>query len=555
VVISPVAVPAGYNDQAVDIGLAEEATTVSQFTTKHVFTLGTVRDSTGTYVSISRYSPDGTYNGAPGPEMVTYWPKYCGRCDAYWPTVRAAKAMTIPVVGPNTAPQDGRIFVLATDDGPTKLVNGQIVATANIAVLCYDFDLNLQWQKSYNYEPGGGFEGNDLPVAITTDQDPDVVSGGLWSYDFVAVLGSSETPSGTTEAVTMAFCKDHGNVILPPQREPNMPVPVSIAATAADYCLPRTIFITGGSNALTTFGKIITQGYQMPNVTCAATGNGTIPSGFPAYNAGSFPGYTPAAIPARIKYAKGTLCITGTTWYLNPDSTPSAERDMLTFTYLGCGSTPGWTDQWQVPEHDETQPPLTPYRAAQAVDMDTAFGLYGGDYVVITGSATSLVNGRTGVATMVYGLYDGQPLWNDVGAMWEYNGAASVDVPISVRCIQADDPGDDNGYGGFNAYVTAKTFRNGAFDYITLKYRGKPLPIQQVNHYKFQSWTQNFPFFNGSGNGDDIPARVTAESIWTPMAHPPDTSLTRRIWVAGTTFGGATANDCATQFIVEQQGP
>jgi hypothetical protein len=456
--------------------------------------------------------------------------------------------MTIPVVPDGTDPSDGRVFVIGTTDG---LATDDAVPTTDIVVLAYSLDLKLKWMQTYNYAPVDGFVGDDRPVRVITDQDPDQVTPPTpILYNYVAVLGSVQTPSGTTAAVTLAFCPLNGQMIMLPVVEAGVPVPVDIVACKARPNvgppaaeLGDALFITGQTSAGTVGSQIVTYCYSMPGITCSGSKqNGLHLVGWPRYQTGSYalPAHDPWAIPARMKAIKGNLVITGTTDALcecSPAESP--ESDMLTFTYnpaIATQTTPTWVHQWKLGD----LPGAISYGDSVAADLDVVF--YSSEYFAITGRNTSRVDGHTRVATMVYHVSDGMRPWF-YGTRWPVGTSepANYDAGVAIRCIKATDV--NSGGSGFNVYVGVKSLGPNGRDYRTLKYfssaNGGFQPI---------AWTQNLPLYNGASNGDDIPFGIAAES------HPgiTFTGESRRIWTTGTSWGGFSANDWATQFNVEE---
>jgi hypothetical protein len=552
----PVAPPSGYLDQAVGIGLYEEQGDgigndpgPNQLVTRKVYALGTVRDSTGTYISIARYNPDGS-----GPDVVAFWPPYCPTCDPYTPCVRAAKAITVPVVPWGANPGKQKLFALVTTDGPTKLVNGQIVPTSNITVLCYSLNLGVaplyqpEWTYTYNFEPGGGFEGDDVPIAICTDQSNDIVTpGNNLDYNFVAVLGSSEEVTGEHSAVTIALCKTGGQVLGSPYREKRMRQPVSIAAEnpfSILNCSTSRVFITGNTSESSFSGQIITEAYYVPDAMgCPGTTGTTylkdeIPS-WPRYFSGNLA--SAWTTPARIKCFKNTVVVTGTN--TNFEVFPQ-RSDFVTLAYAACDCdcaqgccNPIWHDQWSVPASQSDPTP----RYAKAADMDVVLGLDGEFYAVVTGSATNLQDGTTGVASMMYDASGGRQWTN--GALWNRDPVnPGDDEGVAIRCIRAT---DNSLVGFFNAYIVAKSATATGWDYATIKYDGGSWPSTT---FKPPGWTSNIPFYNGPGNANDVPVGIAVE--YRPLLQ--NSGDSRGIWITGTSNGGASADDWATQFIIEQ---
>lgn len=503
-----------------------------QLVARKVFVAGTVRYGGGNYIAVAKYHPD---TGAL--EDMVFWPPDIGDDISY--SRREAKAMVIPVVDYNTDASEGRVFVVGTTDG--------WVGSTDIVVLAYNFNFKLLWSQTFNAQPVEGWAGDDIPVAITTDQSPDIVTNHDTSYNYVAVLGSSVNwPSGT-RAVTLAYCKGSGQPVMLPRFESGMPDPVDIAAASTqDLCGTPTIFITGSTSEAQNAGEIMVQCYHVPDISpCGGTiNNGVTPPGWPGIYPGNPLDYW--AKPARMKFTKGKLIITGTTRIVGQ---PAGETDMLTFVLSPCGvaaPVPDWKDQWAVPENPSVATP----RTATAVDMDLVF--FSQPYAVVTGSATSRVNGRTGVASMAYKVFTQDPQdptsqrhWVK-GALW--NGTSSLfdDQPTAIRCIKATDTNMPSGTG-FNAYISAKTRDFGGFGYVTLKYDG----AAQTNPaaYKELSWSPSaLPYYFSPGAGDSIPAQLAVE--YSPGVS--DYTQTRRVWTTGTSRGVSSGDDWATQFIVEQ---
>jgi hypothetical protein len=183
--------------------------------------------------------------------------------------------------------------------------------------------------------------------------------------------------------------------------------------------------------------------------------------------------------------------------------------------------------------------------------MDVVFGLDSTLYAMVTGSATSFeAGGTTGVASIVYSVA-GTPLWTK-GALWNRDpliGGTGDDEGVAVRCIRALDTGLDGSL--FNAYVAVKS-HNGTptgWDYAMLKYDGRQFPgVKDI------AWDHlRVPLYTGPGtaNPNNTPSGIAVE--YNPGIT--DSQGSRRIWITGTSNGGATADDWATQFVVERLDP
>ncbi len=545
--------PAGLADSAAAIGLWQEKGDGVSFPTDRlkahrVFVAGRMRTPTGSFISVARYNPEG------GPaDAVASWPPPTGEID-YQPGAHfAVKGMVIPAVEFGTTAEQGRVFVTGTIDS--------IDNTTDIIVLAYDFDLNLKWMKTFNYvETGIDYATPDEVVAITTDQSSDLVTPGHDTcYNFVAVLGRvRDYHLHAWKSVTLVYCRRTGNEVMPPRYEPIMPEPVDITiAQPLDFCGVPTVFITGSTSSTPGYGDIVIQAYQLPETIpflCPSSGkcsgsvsNGVVPAGWPLSFRGQFGVLDTWAAPARIKFMKSHVVVAGTTGVAGQPGYPN-RTDFFTLVVNGCDNPYlEWHDQWSVP--NSISNPAG--RACKAVDMDLVFGAAPNSvpFIVVTGSARNTELGNTSVATMVYRSAAGgaptQPAhkrhWLQ-GGTWNVQGGLGQEEPIALRCIKGR---DDNTAldSGFNIFVAAKTKDFDGYGFATIKYDGG-----QSTPPKTVSWTQNLPFYFGTGSGDDTPAGIAVEYLPSIPTYGP----TRRIWVTGTSRDPVSLDDWATQFIIEQ---
>jgi hypothetical protein len=324
-------------------------------------------------------------------------------------------------------------------------------------------------------------------------------------------------------------------------------------ASEQDLCGTTTILITGGTVAGANAGRMMVTAYELPDLNpCqGSSGNGTTPLGWP----GIYPDNSPLdywAKPARLKFIKGNLILTGTRNL--PPGQPQDETDIYTCVLSACSgapATPVWFDQWQVPESGTINTP----RAATCIDMDLVFdAVFTEPFAVVTAGATSRVNGATAVVTMPYRInlqfppQPGEPAtwqrWWTKGAQWNNPNGLNESRPTAIRCIPAIDGGTT--LSGFNVYVAVQTLDIGGSGYVTLKYDGQQFTA--LNLLKPLSWQQNLPFYFGPGAGDDSPTGLAVEY------KPGLTSggEQRRVWVTGTSRHVTSLDDWATQFVVEQ---
>jgi hypothetical protein len=228
--------------------------------------------------------------------------------------------------------------------------------------------------------------------------------------------------------------------------------------------------------------------------------------------------------------------------------------NFITFAYSACADCdcvtplhccdPLWINEWTVPESalDPTA------RYGKAADMDVVFGLDSHLYAMVVGRATSFeAGGTTGVASMVYDAA-GTRVW-PYGGLWNrrtLDGGTGDDEGITVRCIRALDTGFDPN-SPFLAYIAVASATASGWDYATLKYDGfAPL----AGGTKELGWDlTRIPFYNGPANANDLPSGIAVEynpGIMTLLD-------SRRIWITGTSNGGASSDDWATQFVVEKR--
>ena len=401
-----------------------------------------------------------------------------------------------------------------------------------------------------------GWAGDDRPVAITTDQSLDLhPAGGVGAlyYGIIAVLGSSQGSGTGLDWVTLAYSKSDGCEILPPQRHTSSgertDTPIDIACgreavMAEGHADAQTgIFVTGGSPGAANGGyyEYFTDAYVIFGDTClTSTGNGAKALGWPrTYGGGS--GIT--SIPARAKYLKDYLYITGTTQVIS-----SGASDMLTAGYYTLNTWSGVSDPaMRTPEfHDQMD--FTNVDGSSrndfASDLELFFAYSGAPILAVTGSSTGTNPSGTGIATQLYNDVV-VPQW-DLGALWVRNptGTGNDDEGLRAQMI---DSGTNEAEGGsmVNLYITGKNHIPGTAidEYVSLKYGTAPTSILTL---KPTSWTDaNIPntFYSNSGTaGNHIPARIIAERA---------TTTPRRIFVTGTSWSSTSADDWATMFTSE----
>ncbi|MFN0133348.1 MAG: hypothetical protein ACKVW3_12580 [Phycisphaerales bacterium] len=523
-----------------DVGLWQEQTggTPPVLTPIKSFVLGTTRNDTGAYITLTRY---GLAGGSP--EASAIWPD-SSATEENVGALRRAVAMVIPVVPPDTTAANGRIFVTGTTDAG--------VATTDIVVLCYDYNLNLKWMKTYNHQPNPIFYGDDEPVAIITDQTPEA-SFAFIGYEYVAVLGTSRGLGTGKDLVTLCFAKADGCELMPPQRVTSNG---NYDDIAGDVCVGvardqlnqdhSCIFVTGGvyDPANGNHPVYYTTGYLIKDENCLTqTSNGEVARYWPktfrwddatAYS-GALGSDNARAIPVRAKSIKDyQLFITGTTERLAGSTHP---KDMLTIRYDDSvdptPASPYRAHQWNVGSGTET--------LDEAADMDVQAILGVRSFVAITGTRQIAGTSQRAIATH---LYDSNlnPWWQNVaGTVWFRSGGTSNDRGLRVQIVQGQ--GETNGNSEANIFVTGRSASSTtAIDYVLLKYDSDKFATSVV-----PVWT-SIPFYNNSSiNGDDIAARFVAE--WcAPLVNPNES---RRIFVTGTSAGGTSGNDWATQFVVE----
>ncbi|MBX3376630.1 MAG: hypothetical protein KF678_06465 [Phycisphaeraceae bacterium] len=170
--------------------------------------------------------------------------------------------------------------------------------------------------------------------------------------------------------------------------------------------------------------------------------------------------------------------------------------------------------------------------------------------------AVSRYDGKTGVATMVYRVFrelnTPLPPQNAVdlrhwakGALWNRDQGLFDDRAVAARTIRAVDDFMPTGTS-FLIYVAAKTKSATGFGYATLKYDGAAQG--NPDFYKPLSWLPNsLPIYFGPGPGNHEPAGLAVE--YSPGV--PNVTAARRIWTTGTSLGGLSGTDWATQFINE----
>jgi len=124
-------------------------------------------------------------------------------------------------------------------------------------------------------------------------------------------------------------------------------------------------------------------------------------------------------------------------------------------------------------------------------------------------------------------------------------GGGNVDEGTSVRLVEAS--GELlNPQSGFNVYVAAKS-KGGStgFDFAAIKYG--QFNATTVDGNQVMRWDESLvPYYNFAG-GDDMPVEMAPQYI-------PYVSATekRRLFFTGPSWGGSTADDWATQFVLEQ---
>lgn len=540
----PVTPPASQHDLVVDIGAWQIYQGIHlngvRAEVVKTFVLGTTSiTSTSSAITLNRYSLNGALEKSvtlPGSHSPLY----------------RAKAMTIPVVHDTVTMEDGRIFVAATIPAPNS--------TTDICVLAYDFDLNLKWQKTYSYDdplsPVDPYYDNDDAVATCTDQSPQFYIYGP-DYNYVAVTGTSKSFSRGLDYVTIAYHKTDGQVLMPPKRFTSSgnydDVPTAIASSHwPEAGGERALFVTGrspnppgnndpGPDAFLTTAYVIAS--LNPQNT---TGNGAVASGWPRADKGTFPGFSSVqAVPAKMAYFKSHLYVTGTTSALGAGAPPS---DMLTIRY-NINSPGGLVSQWDFLNGVSSGAS----RADAVSDMDTFISLppfaFGEGFLAITGSSQDVLTGKREAATVLYHP-DLTPVW-DYGARWGRPGGGNLDAGVSVRIIEAPNEGNQPlAEQAINVYVAVASLSTGGhFDYNALKYFNTIPPAQQN---KNPDWLPDWlPYYNNPlTNGHDVPVKLFAEL-------QPAVTFTqfRKLIVTGTTQGGTSLDDWATQFVSEGRLP
>lgn len=551
----PPSPPAGLVDKPVAIGLWQEQIGLipgegGKLDPKKVFVFGTRTMGNQSFLCLTRYDLDGS-----NPLTVT-WPSNDQRATT---TVRAARAMTIPVTpvisDPDVAAAEGRVYVTGRTNGPA--------GTTDIVTLAYDFNLNLKWMKTYSYnDPSTSpFYGDDDPVAITTNQNRDWQIEGL-DYDYVAVVGSSQSHHHGKDYVTLCYHKTEGVELMPPARYTSAgvfdDVPADIIATHGG---PGYIAVTGtsidpydrdpnqpgiqpGNNGLPVY---LTLAYQIESVDPEdPMGNGHGVPYFPRAAWGSFSGNYLGfpSYPVRMEYLKQSLVITGRTMGLLNTSGDYDAEDMFTVLYYisSTSEPPFSSDQLNFQETFTGGAD----RFDAAVDMDALYTTQN-TWIAITGRSTSVVTGKTEVATMLYNVGGFLARWWPDGARWARpvsSGGENDDRGVSVRLVEAYEelPGSL-----FNVYVTSKSRGAGSdFDFTTIKY-GHVNPIIQGSNQAMR-WEENLlPYYNFSSNGVDSPVQIAPQYL--PRV---TSSEKRRLFITGQSWGGSSAEDWATQFTVEQ---
>lgn len=534
-------------DRPAAIGLWQEQASPSseggRFIPKKVFVLDSITSPAARF-TLTSYNLDGS-----NAHTVT-WPEKAPQASEAR-TARVATAMTIPVVPIGTSSDQGKIFV-------TGYVGSGYEST-DIVTLCYDYDLQLLWMKTYNYVPPDdveGFYGYDKPVAIKTNQSSDPQYEASVSYDYVAVVGSSQSLNGGLDYVTLCYHKDDGADLMTPKRyssdghHDDVPVDLAIAYDAN----PQLIAVTGsapdpaGSNGQQDL--YLTTAYEIRSVDpIDAALNGTVAPTWPRAFRGTFPNPAPQwhylgfrSNPARMKYLKSLFYITGTTrpWAgmeHDPHFIP-APPDMLTVRY-----DPHVALTTEISNQMNFADGITSCDD-EATDLDAIYS-HGGIFVAITGSSTSVTTHQTQMATQLYDV-NLNKVWFS-GARWaRTENSGGDDEGVSVRMVEAEREvhGGPDVNSAVNVYVGGMSLGIGTgWDFVTLKYDS----IIDNTGNKESPWA-TIPFYNNVGaNGDDVLAQIAVEC--QPKVNT--SGEFRRIFITGASYGGATADDWATQFVIE----
>ncbi|MBL9030583.1 MAG: hypothetical protein JNM80_02610 [Phycisphaerae bacterium] len=497
---------------------------------KRTFVLGTTRNDTGTYITLTRYALAG---GAA--EVSVTWPPTPTN-DEYVGTLNEAKAMVVPVVPQQTTADNGRIYVAGTAEAG--------LATTDIVVLCYDFNLNLKWMRTYDYSPNPIFYGDDVPVAITTDQTGDPNYEGI-EYSFVAVLGSSKGLDTGKDFVTLCYRSSDGCPLMPAKRlssngdHDDVPVDV-VVGIATDPISQQgvpSIFVTGALPAAGngTLPWFYTTAYTIPSTECLTAGQGNVALHWPRLFRGADttnlpPNYVGVeCLPARMKYVKGMLYLAGSALPIGFDIT--ASRDMVYWVYLPTSPTtfpPASFDTWDAGNV---------LGEDVVTDLDVIF-TGGGTFAAMTG--WSRVGSTYKIATMMYNGISHGRIW-DIGAIWDRQDGSGDDRGVRLQFIEAS---NEIANSACNLYVTGRSTKAGVgADYVYLKY-----DAIGTGANKGTAWTfAQTPFYNNATvNGNDIPIRLFAQH-----SQALGQGQSRFLIHTGTSAGGSSADDWATQFIIE----